>query len=85
MTAAINASDAAIETVPRDKFWYDPNIGEPFDFNRVDMATGDKTLLQLGLADAAIGADAGRPRGGKGSKRPRSRRPRSADLIFPLV
>ena len=53
MTAAINASDAAIETVPRDRFWYNPSIGDLFDFDHVNMAAGGEAPLQLGLADAA--------------------------------
>ena len=38
---------------PRSKPSCDPNIGALFDFDRVDMAAGGETLLQLGLADAA--------------------------------
>ena len=53
MIAAINASDAAIETVPRDRFWYNPSIGDLFDLDHVNMAAGGETSLQLGLADTA--------------------------------
>lgn len=38
---------ASKHLTPRSKPFCDPNIGAPFDFDRVDMAAGGETLLQL--------------------------------------
>jgi hypothetical protein len=49
VTAAINASDGAIETVPRDRFWYNSSIGDRFDFDHVNMGRRRQGPAPAGL------------------------------------
>jgi hypothetical protein len=53
VTAAVNASDAAIETVLRHRFFLQPEHRRPLRLRPVNMAAGGETLLAVGLADAA--------------------------------
>jgi hypothetical protein len=49
----MNTDDAAIETVLRERFWYDARIGEAFDGSYIDLAQGQETIAEFGLADMA--------------------------------